>query len=269
MHPSSSSSRSIPPQGSAGAGRGMDGAHSGVRVLGGFPGARGWGQGFVAEPQGASPWSRGCVPNPARVGMGAGGESLDVGSLGSICTRSNSQCARNLEAGEVSHKGSQGRKKEYPTKTPDEKEVPGFGSGVRGCRQPPELPAWVGLHGERGVSCCPSSRSLQAPCPLPQPPFTPRPGSHGDQGPRAEWDRMQRQSVRVVVSLKPCSYGAAPHRDQRLSHATVIPGVAVTGNKQGQNTDTKLPGPPADPILGCSLWDRCPSAWKGTDPRFP
>lgn len=42
------------------------------------------------------------------------------------------------------------------------------------------------------------------------------------------------------MSLKPCSYGAAQGPEgTRLSHATVIPSVAVTGNKQGQNTDTK------------------------------
>lgn len=37
---------------------------------------RGQGQGFVAELQGASPRSRGCTPNPARLGMGAGGKVI-------------------------------------------------------------------------------------------------------------------------------------------------------------------------------------------------
>lgn len=51
--------------------------------------------------------------------------------MGSMCTHSRSECARNGEAGAVSHKGSQGRKEEYPTKTLDEKDVPGFGPGVK------------------------------------------------------------------------------------------------------------------------------------------
>lgn len=160
-----------------GLGRGMDGTHSGIWGLGRFPG--GWGQGFVTEPQGASPRSRGCAANPARLGMGAGGICM----WGPYAHTAKVSVPGIGEAGEVSHKGSQGRKKEYPTKTLDEKDVPGFGPGVTGCRQPPEL------HGERGASCCPSSScrpsscSLQAPCPLPLPPFLPRPGSHGAQGP--------------------------------------------------------------------------------------
>lgn len=133
----------------------------------------------------------------------------------------------------------------------------------------PELPAWVRLHRERGASCCPSWRSLQAPCPLPQPPLPPGRVPTGSRAPRAEpglQDRMQRRSVGVGVSLKPCSYGAAPHRDQRLSHATGIPGVAGTGNKRGQNTDTKLPGPPAEPILGVRSGIPAPLLGKGQTP---
>lgn len=153
--------------------------------------------------------------------------------------------------------------------------MPGFSPGVTGCRQPPELPACVGLHQERGASCCPSillSLLKLPPALCPHPRFSPGRVPRGPAPPGLGCGcgtGLQRRSVRVGVSLKPCSYGAAPHRDQRLSHATVIPAVAGTGNKQGQNTDTKLPGPPAEPILGCWFWDPCPSAWKGTDPRFP
>lgn len=95
-----------------------------------------------------------------------------------------------------SHKGNQGRKEEYPTKTLDEKDVCGFGPGVvTGCRQPPELLAWVGLYGERGASCCPSSSSVQAPRPLsPQAGF---PGAQweGCRGEVSAWGESQAMQL--------------------------------------------------------------------------
>lgn len=114
---------------------------------------------------------------PTQPGSARGQEERNL-DVGSICTHSKSQRARNWEAGAVSYKGNQGRKKEYPTKTLGEKDVSGFGPGVTGCRQPPELPAWVGLWGEGSVLL--SLLELSA-SPLPPPPVSPT----GTGAPRA------------------------------------------------------------------------------------
>lgn len=78
-------------------------------------------------------------------------------------------------------------------------------------------------------------------------------------GPPRAWpqlrDRLQRQGVCPSGSecQKPCSYSAAQGPEgTRLSHATVIPNAAVTGNKQGQNTDTRTAGWQGNPLTAPS-----------------
>lgn len=68
-------------------------------------------------------------------------------------------------------------------------------------------------------------------------------------------DRLQRQGVCPSGSecQKPCSYSAAQGPEgTRLSHATVIPNAVVTGNKQGQNTDTRTAGRHWNPLTAPS-----------------
>lgn len=149
MHPSSSSSRSIPPRGSA---VGRMGLTLGSGFWEGSPGPGAGEKGLSLSPRERLQGAGAVLPTQPGSARRQEESHLDVGS---IRTHSKSRCARNLEAGAVSHKGSQGRKKEHPTKT-RRKTCLDAALGVTGCRQPPEPPAWVGLYRERGASCCPS-----------------------------------------------------------------------------------------------------------------
>jgi len=221
----------------------------------------------------------GCALCPAKAWHGGGGH-LDVGSIW-MHTQIKSWCARNLEAGAVSHgeKASEGRRG-TPQKTLDRKEVPRSGPGMRGGkrRQPPaEHPArgWATL-GSGQSPFIPSRAPCKPPAHRPQPgPFLPVRGcGRGGRGAAVCRRGCESQAMQLW-----CSTAQGPE-GTRLSHATVIPSVAVTGNKQGQNTETKTAGwrgeprwqPPSDPQLAPSQgglrWDRCPSAREGTDPGF-
>lgn len=186
---------------------------------------------------------------------------------------------------------SQGRKRGHPTKTLDRKEVPGFGPGMRGGKrgqpldegaEPAGLPArgWAMLG--RGESPfvpprAPCKPPAHRPSPLPSSPWAgcplrPRAPSRAEPRAEAKW------CGRVGVSLKPCSYGAAPHRDQRALGSATPPSFPTRrsqGTSEGKIQTQKQqagegspPSSPPPPSQGCSRWDRCPSAWKGTDPGF-
>lgn len=162
------------------------------------PGFEGWGDKGLSWSPGGLCWAR-----------HVGRSHLDAWGSARMHTHITSRCAVNLEASFPWRK-SHRRKREHPTKT---LEVLRFGPGSS--RQPPAghtLPA-LG----RGQSPSLPPRALCKP-PAHRPnllPSSPR-GWEPPADPRAPSHRLQRGSgVGVGVSLKPCSYGAAPHRDQR------------------------------------------------------
>lgn len=163
-----------------------------------------------------------------------GQESLGRGVHTDTHTDQKSVCQEFGGRGSFLWRKSQGRKRGHPPKTLDRKEVPGFGSGMRGGKrrqpldegaEPAGLPAWGWAMPGRGESPfvpprAPCKPPAHRPSPLPSSPWAgcplrPRAPSRAEPRAEAKW------RVRVVVSLKPCSYGAAPHRDQRaLGSAT-------------------------------------------------
>lgn len=231
--------------------------------------------------------------------MGAGGESSGCGVHMDAHTDQKLVCQEFGGQGSLPWRKNRGRKRGHPTKTLDWKEVPRFGPGTQAAPRQGHGACGAacvgsGYAGERGESFCPSSCSLQAPCPLPQPapflPPPPRPGAHCGPGPPPGLSRGYGTGCRGEMVCPRgcesqamqlwCSTAQGPE-GTRLSHATVIPSVAVTGNKQGQNTDIKIAGrrgkphwqapsqpPRVTPSWGCLRWDCCPSAQKGTDPGF-
>lgn len=138
-----------------------------------------------------------------------------------------------------------GKEERAPQKPLDWKEVTGFGLGMRGSkgRQPRMRARSLRRGAVLGRGKSPFVPLFQPPAHHPArslPPSRPvaPPGGYGT-GCRGKW------CVRVVVSLKPCSYGAAPHRDQRaLGSATPpsFPMWRLQGTSKGQNTDMKPAG---------------------------
>lgn len=223
---------------------------------------------------------------------------LDVGFIW-MHTQIKNWCARNLEARAVCHGGiiGEGRGgtpqkhligKRCPDLAPARRQPPDKGTG------PAELHVWGRAMLGRGESPFVPPHALckppaHCPSPLPSSP-PPRPGAHCGPGPPPGLSRGYGTGCRGEMVCPRgcesqamqlwCSTAQGPE-GTRLSHATVIPSVAVTGNKQGQNTDIKIAGrrgkphwqapsqpPRVTPSWGCLRWDCCPSAQKGTDPGF-
>lgn len=138
----------------------------------------------------------------------------------------------------------------------------------------------MGYTGERAGSYSVSPRAHCKP-PAPAHSLPPaRLGPHDGPLQVEPWlrDRLQRQSgAGVVVSLKPCSYGAAPHRDQRAQpcHCHSQGGRyreqarAKYRHKQQPSKEAPLAAPSQlTPSWGSSHWDHCPWAPKRRDLRF-
>lgn len=146
------------------------------------------------------------------------------------------------------------------------KRCPDFGPGIRGGKQPPERgtdPAGPGYAGGEG-RVLPSLLALVAsPSPLTHPtPFLPMGlGARGGPGPPRRLGRGYGTGCRGEVVCpsgcecqKPCSYGAAPHRDQRALGSATRPSFPTRrlqgtskGKIQTQNQRAGEGSPPTAP----------------------
>lgn len=240
----------------------------------------GKGRGVSAAPRGGGSTKGAALPT--RLGAVHGEEETPPG----VC---KCRCAENFEAGAVFHGGRDRVGRGGIWKNPmelDGKEVPRFWPWLKRWGAAPgegHRPRGARLRWGRGQSPSSPPRASPSPIPLPSSPWGWGPAA--DQGPLPGSAVATGQAAEArwwcpsgCECQKPCSYGAAPHRDQRaLGSATrpSFPTRRLQGTSKGKiQTQKQRAGegspPTAPPQLapswGGSCWDRCLSAHKGTAP---